>query len=112
MQAVVTVPNDEQVEFGIGEFVTFKDVEGMTEINGGGPYKIVDTAMYNFKIDLDTTSFGKYERKSMNRYGTVLEAKMPKTLECQSLAECMLKPDFSKDPNGMGGVFDFDKFGR
>ena len=76
------------------------------------PYKIVDTAMYNFKIDLDTTSFGKYERKSMNRYGTVLEAKMPKTLECQSLAECMLKPDFSKDPNGMGGVFDFDKFGR
>ena len=37
MQAVVTVPNDEQVEFGIGEFVTFKDVEGMTEINGGGP---------------------------------------------------------------------------
>ena len=57
-QAVVTVPNDEQVEFGIGEWVSFKDVEGMPEINGGGPYKVVDTAMYNFKIDLDTTGFG------------------------------------------------------
>ena len=57
-QAVGTVPNDEQVEFGIGEWVSFKDVEGMPEINGGGPYKVVDTAMYNFKIDLDTTGFG------------------------------------------------------
>ena len=75
-QAVITVPNDEQVEFGIGEWVDFKDVEGMTEINTGGPYKVVDTAMYNFKIDLDTTKFGKYERKSMNKYGTVLEAKV------------------------------------
>ena len=111
IQAVVTVPNDEQVEFGIGEWVTFKDVEGMTEINVGGPYKVVDTAMYNFKIDLDTTNFGKYQRKSMNKYGTVLEAKVPKTLDYQSLAECVLKPDFSNDPNQMGGVFDFDKFG-
>ena len=50
--AIVTVPNDEQVdihigvrpnyelnkpwqvEFGIGEWVQFKGVEGMTEING------------------------------------------------------------------------------
>ncbi len=30
VQAVVTVPNDEQVEFGVGEYVSFKDVEGMT----------------------------------------------------------------------------------
>ena len=111
MQAVITVPNDEQIEFGIGEWVSFKDVEGMTEINGG-PYKVVDTHMYNFTIDLDTTNFGKYQRKSMNKYGTVLEAKLPKTLDYKSLAECVLHPDFSRDPNQFGGVFDFDKFGR
>ena len=112
-QAVITVPNDEQVEFGIGEWVTFKDVEGMTELNNlPGPVKVVDTAMYNFKVDLDTTSFGKYERKSLNRYGTVIEAKLPKKLEFKSLEENIKNPDFSRDPNQFNGVFDFDKFGR
>jgi len=37
---------------------------------------------------------------------------VPKTLDFESLADCVLKPDFGKDPNDMGGVFDFDKFGR
>ena len=48
----------------------------------------------------------------MNKYGTVIEAKVPKELTFRSLAECVVAPDFSRDPNGMGGVFDFDKFGR
>lgn len=37
---------------------------------------------------------------------------MPVTLSYRSFKECMEKPDFSVDPAGFGGVFDFDKFGR
>lgn len=110
--AVVTVPDDEQVEFGVGEWVSFKGVEGMTELNNGKPVKVIDTKMYNFTIDLDTTKYPAYERKNMNTYGTVVEVKMPKELACRPLRESMEKPDFSMDPSGMGGTFDFDKFGR
>jgi len=109
--AIVTIPNDEQVEFGIGEWVQFKGVEGMTEINGK-EIKVLDTHMYNFTIDIDTTSFGRYERKSMNTYGTVIEVKRPKTLNFLSLEDNIKNPDFSRDPSDMGGVTDFDKMGR
>jgi len=110
--AIVTVPNDEQVEFCVGEYVTFKGVEGMTGINDLPPLKVVDTAMYNFKVEVDTTKFGAYARTSMNTYGTALEAKLPKTLDFRPLSECINNPDFSRDPVGNGGVTDFDKFGR
>mmetsp|Transcript_42763 Transcript_42763/g.89422 ORF Transcript_42763/g.89422 Transcript_42763/m.89422 type:complete len:1071 (-) Transcript_42763:248-3460(-) len=109
--AIVTIPNDEQVEFGIGEWVQFKGVEGMTEINGL-EVKVLDTRMYNFTVDIDTTAFGRYARKSMNTYGTVIEIKRPKTLDFRSLEESIRNPDFSRDPSGCGGVTDFDKFGR
>jgi hypothetical protein len=42
----------------------------------------------------------------------VHETQVPQKLDFKPLAECVLNPDFSRDPNGMGGVFDFDKFGR
>ena len=60
----------------------------------------------------DPLSFGRYERKSMNTYGTVIEVKRPKTLDFRSLEESVRNPDFSRDPSGNGGVTDFDKFGR
>lgn len=110
--AVVTVPNDDQVEFGDGEYVTFKGVPGMTEMNNREPIKILETHMYNFKIDIDTTNFGKYEQKNLSSYGTVIEAKIPKKLEFKSLADNLSNPDFSRDPTGNYGVTDFDKFGR
>eukprot|EP00286_Rhodomonas_abbreviata_P000509 CAMPEP_0181287918 /NCGR_PEP_ID=MMETSP1101-20121128/49_1 /TAXON_ID=46948 /ORGANISM="Rhodomonas abbreviata, Strain Caron Lab Isolate" /LENGTH=426 /DNA_ID=CAMNT_0023391993 /DNA_START=9 /DNA_END=1286 /DNA_ORIENTATION=- len=113
--AVVTVPNDEQVEFGDGEWVTFKGVEGMSHINDMPPVKILETHMYNFKIDLDTsdtTKFGTYKRDNLNTYGTVTEAKIAKTLDFKPLADNITNPDFSRDPTGSCGVTDFDKFGR
>ena len=68
----------EQVEFGVGEWVKFKGVEGMSEINGvevkvsfafvrlyfrnadHSLFQVLDTRMYNFTIDIDTTKFGRY----------------------------------------------------
>ena len=31
--------------------------ESLAELNSGGPYKVIDTHMYNFTIDVDTTRY-------------------------------------------------------
>ena len=51
------------------------------------------------------------QKKYAKAAALALELKQPFRL-LQIVEMIMLKPDFSKDPNGMGGVFDFDKFGR
>ncbi|XP_055313849.1 ubiquitin-like modifier-activating enzyme 1 [Sitodiplosis mosellana] len=79
-----------------GQYVTFSEVEGMTELNGHAPIKIKVLGPYTFSIG-DTTTFGTYIRG-----GIVTQVKMPKIFSFKALA------DAKKDPSYV--ITDFAKF--
>ena len=57
-----------------GDFVTFTEVQGMTELNGCEPRKISVKGPYTFAIG-DTSSFSEYKTG-----GIFTQVKMPKIL--------------------------------
>ena len=57
-----------------GDFVTFSEVQGMTELNGCEPRKVTVKGPYTFAIG-DTSSFGDYTTG-----GVFTQVKMPKIL--------------------------------
>jgi len=69
-----------------GDFVTFTEVEGMTQLNRCKPRKITVKDPHNFEIG-DTSEFGAYVRG-----GTVLQVKQPKTLHFKPLATALKQP--------------------
>ena len=69
-----------------GDFVTFTEVEGMTELNQCKPIKITVKDSYNFEIG-DTSKFGTYVRG-----GTVLQVKQPQALSFKTLAAASQQP--------------------
>lgn len=58
-----------------GDFVTFTEVQGMTELNGCEPRKIAVKGPYTFTIG-DTSNLGDYIRG-----GIFTQVKMPKIIE-------------------------------
>ena len=58
-----------------GDFVTFSEVQGMTELNGCEPLKISVKGPYTFTIG-DTTKLGDYKAG-----GIFTQVKMPKIIE-------------------------------
>ena len=58
-----------------GDFVTFTEVQGMTELNGCEPRKITVKGPYTFTIG-DTTGLGDYKAG-----GIFTQVKMPKIIE-------------------------------
>ena len=58
-----------------GDFVTFTEVQGMTELNGCEPMKVVVKGPYTFEIG-DTSKFGSYLRG-----GIFTQVKMPKIID-------------------------------
>ena len=58
-----------------GDFVTFTEVQGMTELNGCEPRKIAVKGPYTFTIG-DTTNLGDYKTG-----GIFTQVKMPKIIE-------------------------------
>jgi hypothetical protein len=47
----------------VGDYVKFKEVEGMTEINNIEPAEVVRvTGPHSFKIQLDKRQYGSYTR--------------------------------------------------
>ena len=58
----VQVHEDRRHIYEEGDYVTFREVEGMTEINDKGPYKILKTTPFTFELELDSTGFGDYSR--------------------------------------------------
>lgn len=92
---VVTCLDENRHGFEDGDYVTFCEVEGMTELNGCEPRKIKFLGPYTFSIG-DTTSFSTYIRG-----GIVTQVKMPQTVTFKSLAEAENDPaiihfDFGK----------------
>jgi len=63
-----------------GDFVTFREVQGMEELNGCEPRKVSVKGPYTFSIG-DTTGLGEY-----NTGGIFTQVKMPKIIDFVSFA--------------------------
>ncbi|KAI0240926.1 E1 ubiquitin-activating protein [Massospora cicadina] len=96
--AVVTVLEDSRHRLEDGDLVKFSEVQGMTQLNDGGPYKVTVVGPHTFKIG-DTTEFSDYTRG-----GIFTKVKMPKTLHFRRLREALVNPEFL--------ISDFAKFDR
>lgn len=81
-----------------GDYVTFSEIEGMTELNGCAPIKIKVLGPYTFSIG-DVNKFSKYIRG-----GNVIQVKMPKTISFKSIKAAMDEPEIMPS--------DFAKFDR
>ncbi|KAJ7667732.1 ubiquitin activating enzyme [Mycena polygramma] len=81
-----------------GDFVTFTEVQGMTELNGCEPRKVSVKGPYTFTIG-DTTNFQTYKAG-----GIFTQVKMPKIIEFKSLSESLKAPEYF--------ITDFAKFDR
>ena len=95
---VVTTQDEVRHGLETGDFVTFTEVQGMTELNDCEPMEIKVTGPYTFTIK-DTTSFGAYKTG-----GYVKQVKMPKTLSFKKMRDSKLAPEFT--------ISDFAKMDR
>lgn len=95
-ESVVTCLDETRHGFEDGDYVTFHEVEGMTELNNCEPIKIKVLGPYTFSIG-DTTGFGKYLRG-----GIATQVKMPKQITFKPLAEAHKSPEYV--------ITDFGKF--
>ncbi|TSM04843.1 Ubiquitin-like modifier-activating enzyme 1 [Bagarius yarrelli] len=95
---VVTCLDEARHGFESGDYVTFTEVQGMTELNGCQPIEIKVLGPYTFSI-CDTTSFSDYVRG-----GIVTQVKMPKKVAFKAFSSSMAEPEFL--------LTDFAKFDR
>lgn len=72
-----------------GDFVTFKEVKGMSELNGCLPRPIKVLGPYTFSIG-DTSTLGEYQTGS----GLFEQVKQPKIVTFAPLQECLARPTF------------------
>ncbi|EGV66451.1 E1 ubiquitin-activating protein [Yamadazyma tenuis] len=95
----VTMLDDSRHGLQDGDYVKFKEVEGMPKLNESEkPFKIEVLGPYAYKIGIDE-SYGTYVKG-----GIYQQVKMPKTLKFDKLVDQLKKPSFS--------VSDFAKFDR
>ncbi|KAG9269620.1 ubiquitin-like modifier-activating enzyme 1 [Astyanax mexicanus] len=95
---LVTCLDEARHGFESGDFVTFTEVQGMTELNNCQPVEIKALGPYTFSI-CDTTSFSDYVRG-----GIVMQVKMPKKIAFKSFPSSLSEPEFL--------LTDFAKFDR
>lgn len=96
--------NDRRHGFQDGDWVTFREVQGMTQLNDSKPRQIKVIAPYSFTIE-DTTGYSQYQRE-----GIVSQVKVPHTVKFISYAQSCLQPT---PPGGADlAVPDLAKFGR
>lgn len=89
--------------FQDGDWVTFREVQGMTELNNSKPRQIKVTGPYSFTID-DTSGFSAYTCE-----GIVTQVKVPQTISFSSYKNSLVQPK----PQGEElAVPDLAKFGR
>lgn len=97
-EGVVTCLDDTRHGLTDGDYVTFTEVQGMTELNHCEPLKIRVLGPYTFSIG-DTSKYNEYIRG-----GIVTQVKMPKVVSFKSLRESIKEPEFV--------MTDFAKFER
>ena len=87
-EAVVSCLDETRHGFEEGDYVTFSEVQGMTELNNCQPMKIKVLGPYSFSIG-DTTGFSAYERG-----GYAKQVKMPQKFAFKPLHESIKEPEF------------------
>lgn len=87
-EAVVSCLDETRHGFEDGDYVTFSEVQGMTELNNCQPMKIKVLGPYSFSIG-DTTGFSAYERG-----GYAKQVKMPQKFSFKPLHESIKEPEF------------------
>lgn len=97
---VVTWLEDFPFCFEENDYITFSEVEGMTQLNGMAPARIVSRTKDTVTLELDSTEFSPYVGG-----GIATQVKMPKVVSHKSLAERIVDP-------GNLMISDFAKFGR
>jgi ubiquitin-activating enzyme E1 len=88
VESVVTCLDETRHSFQDGDYVTFSEVKGMSELNGCEPRLIKVLGPYTFSIG-DTSSFGDYVRG-----GIATQVKMPKTVSFKTFSESLAEPEF------------------
>ncbi|XP_058054330.1 ubiquitin-like modifier-activating enzyme 1 isoform X1 [Anopheles bellator] len=88
LESIVTCVDETRHGFEDGDYVTFTEVEGMTELNGCAPMKIKVLGPYTFSIG-DTTKLSPYVRG-----GIVTQVKMSKQMTFKPLSEAENAPEF------------------
>lgn len=87
-EGIVTCLDDTRHGMEDGDYVTFSEVQGMTELNDCEPIKIKVLGPYTFSIG-DTTKYSEYIRG-----GIATQVKMPKILNFTPLKDSLKKPEF------------------
>ncbi|XP_043830175.1 ubiquitin-like modifier-activating enzyme 1 [Dromiciops gliroides] len=85
---VVTCLDETRHGFESGDFVSFTEIQGMSELNSSPPVEIKVLGPYTFSI-CDTTKFSDYVRG-----GIVQQVKVPRKINFKSLAKALAEPDF------------------
>uniref|UniRef100_W8CC53 Ubiquitin-like modifier-activating enzyme 1 n=2 Tax=Monodelphis domestica TaxID=13616 RepID=W8CC53_MONDO len=93
---VVTCLDETRHGFESGDFVSFTEIQGMSELNSSPPVEIKVLGPYTFSI-CDTTAFSDYVRG-----GIVSQVKVPRKINFKSLTKALAEPDFV--------MTDFSKF--
>ncbi|XP_071816055.1 ubiquitin-like modifier-activating enzyme 1 isoform X2 [Apostichopus japonicus] len=97
-EGIVTCLDESRHGFESGDYVTFSEVQGMTELNSCEPRKIKVIGPYTFSVG-DTTGLSDYKRG-----GIVTQVNMPSTVSFKTLPESLADPEFV--------ITDFAKFER
>lgn len=107
---IVTVHEEKRHTYQTGDFVVFKEVQGMEELNGSPPRPIKVLGPFSFSIE-DTTGYQAYQSE-----GLVEQVKIPEKFHFKSLDESCLQPLFPFPEPIVGleplPVPDLGKFGR
>eukprot|EP00401_Gymnodinium_catenatum_P001441 CAMPEP_0117528874 /NCGR_PEP_ID=MMETSP0784-20121206/37542_1 /TAXON_ID=39447 /ORGANISM="" /LENGTH=1032 /DNA_ID=CAMNT_0005325179 /DNA_START=28 /DNA_END=3126 /DNA_ORIENTATION=- len=90
--------------FQDGDWVTFREVQGMVELNDSKPRQITVTGPYSFTIE-DCTGYSPYLRE-----GIASQVKVPDTMKFASFRQCEIKPTTASGQEL--AVPDLAKFGR
>ncbi|XP_040359300.2 ubiquitin-like modifier-activating enzyme 1 isoform X9 [Ixodes scapularis] len=87
-EAVVACLEETRHGFEDGDYVTFSEVHGMSEINGCQPMKVKVLGPYTFSVG-DTSNFSDYVRG-----GVATQVKMPKDIKFKPLKVSLEAPEF------------------
>ena len=87
-EGLVTTIDEKRHGLQDGDYVTFTEVQGMSELNGIEPRRVTVKGPYTFTIG-DTRSFGEYRGG-----GIFKQVKMPEVLNFKSLRESQQAPEF------------------
>lgn len=87
-ESVVTCLEETRHNFQDGDYVTFSEIQGMTQLNQCAPRPVKVLGPYTFSIG-NTSDLDDYTRG-----GIATQVKMPKTISFKSIAESLNEPEF------------------